>query len=100
MFRGLYKLTWPCRLRGFNVQHGFEGSEVFNKRINMIFAIQRFLKTIKSKVGVVIQITIYSHMIYYASNKKRERKKKRTIDSFHAASALHHAAVSSPPAPT
>ncbi len=64
----------------------------------MIFAIQRVLKTIKSKVGGVIQITIYSHMLYNASKEKRERK--RTIDAFHAASALHHAAVSSPPAPT
>jgi hypothetical protein len=53
---------------------------MFNMGTNMIFAIQRSLKTIKSKVGGMIQITIYSHMIYNASKKKKREREREKND--------------------
>jgi hypothetical protein len=49
---------------------------MFSKKNKHDLCDSEVLKTIKSKVGGVIQNTIYSPTIYSASGETRERKKK------------------------
>jgi hypothetical protein len=56
------------------------GSEVFKKNKHDLCD-SEVLKTIKSKVGGVIQITIYSHTIYNTSRETREREKEQLMPS-------------------